>query len=360
MALAEDVTDEASVVAVGDNLIHPVVYNDALQQDGSFNFKPMYLHIKNDIQSPDLAFINQESPLGGDDRPFSGFKRFNTPSQVAGDIVETGFDVINGANNHSLDQGDQGITNHIQTWEKFDHNVLFTGIYNSKKEANRIHTISKNGVKISVLSYAYGTNDMVSNYPYTVKTFDEATIKQDIRKAKQQSDVVMVSAHWGNENHHTPNKTQKKYAQLFANEGVDVVIGTHPHVIQPIKWMKSKRDNHQTLVAYSLGNFLNGQDTGDEHNQLLGRLNFDIVKAPKGAHIENVKWTSMVNHYQQWDPTNKDTRHDFEVYNLDDYNEKLAQQHGLRNDKRSQWDIKHLQDITKDVIDSEYLDEKSI
>ena len=77
--------------------------------------------------------------------------------------------MINGANNHSLDQGDQGITNHIQTWEKFDHNVLFTGIYNSKKEANRVHTISKNGVKISVLSYTYGTNDMVSNYPYTVK-----------------------------------------------------------------------------------------------------------------------------------------------------------------------------------------------
>ena len=74
----------------------------------------------------------------------------------------------------------------------------------------------------------------------------------------------------------------------------------HTHVIQPVKWVKSKRDNHQTLVAYSLGNFLNGQNTGDEHNQLLGRLNFDIVKAPKGAHIENVKWTSMVNHYQQW------------------------------------------------------------
>ena len=85
-----------------------------------------------------------------------------------------------------------------------------------------------NGIKVSLLSYTYGTNEMTSQYPYTIKTFDEATIKQDIQKAKQQSDVVIVSAHWGNENHHTPNKTQKKYAQLFADEGVDVVIGTHP------------------------------------------------------------------------------------------------------------------------------------
>ena len=93
----------------------------------------------------------------------------------------------------------------------------------------------------------------------------------------------MVSAHWGLKI--TTNQIiHKRNMQLFADEGVDVVIGTHPHVIQQVKWVKSKRDHHQTLVAYSLGNFLNGQDTGNEHNQLLGRLNFDIVKAPK-VHI---------------------------------------------------------------------------
>ena len=100
MALAEDHSEKLSVVAVGDNLIHPVVYHDAQHSDGTYNFKPMYSNIKKDIARPDLAFVNQESPLGGDDIPFSGFKRFNTPSQVAGDIVATGFDVINGANNH--------------------------------------------------------------------------------------------------------------------------------------------------------------------------------------------------------------------------------------------------------------------
>ena len=217
MALAEDVTDEASVVAVGDNLIHPVVYNDALQKDGSFNFKPMYSHIKNDIQSPDLAFINQESPLGGDDRPFSGFKNFNTPSQIAQDVVETGFDMVNGANNHSLDQGDEGVLNHLKTWNKFDKQVLFTGIFNSEKDAQTIPVMTVNGIKVSLLSYTYGTNEMTSQYPYTIKKFDEKTIQQ-IYKSKKQSDVVMVSAHWGLKITIQPNHTQKKYAQLFADE----------------------------------------------------------------------------------------------------------------------------------------------
>lgn len=186
MALAEDVTDEASVVAVGDNLIHPVVYNDALQQDGSFNFKPMYSHIKNDIQSPDLAFINQESPIGGDNRPFSGFKNFNTPSQIAQDVVETGFDMVNGANNHSLDQGDEGILNHLEAWNKFDKHVLFTGIFNSEKDSQTIPVMTVNGIKVSLLSYTYGTNEMTSQYPYTIKKFDERTIQRDVRQAKSR------------------------------------------------------------------------------------------------------------------------------------------------------------------------------
>ncbi|SUM58989.1 putative polyglutamic acid capsule biosynthesis protein [Staphylococcus petrasii] len=360
MALATDTSEKASVVAVGDNLIHPVVYNDAQRQDGSFDFTPMYQHIKKDIQQPDLAFVNQESPLGGDDRPFSGFKQFNTPSRIAHDVVNTGFDIVNAANNHVLDQGDEGVHNNIQTWKHYKDKALFTGVFDSEKEAQGIHTITSNGIKVSVLSYTYGTNDMTSKYPYTVKTFDEQTIKHDVRKAKKESDIVMVSAHWGNENHLQPNKTQQKYAQLFANEGVDVVIGTHPHVIQPIEWVKSQTSDHKTLVAYSLGNFLNGQYGGNENNQLLGRINFDIVKTPKDAHVEHVTWTSMVNHYEQANPYNKNTRQNFRIYNLDDYNEQLAQKHGLRYDPKSEWNVHHLQDVTKQVIDNQFLNEKSM
>ena len=359
LTLTTKVNASASVVAVGDNLIHPVVYNDAKVGSNKYDFKPMYKHVKSNIQQADFAYVNQESPIGGDDKPYSGFKQFNTPSDVTKAIVDSGFNIINGANNHSLDQGDSGVTNHINAWEPYRHDVLFSGVFKSQKESEAVHTITRNGITVSLLCYTYGTNGQISQYPYTVKTFDEATIKKDVRKAKEHSDAVIVSAHWGNENHTMPNEKQQKYAQLFADEGVDVVLGMHPHVIQPVKWVKGK-NQHQTLVAYSLGNFLNGQYTSTEWNQLLGRLNFNLEKTSKGVTVNNVKWRSMVNHYEQSKPMDKRTRKHFVLYNLHDYTPALAEKHALRQNIQSQWDIPHLQQMTKSIIDDEFLDAQSI
>ena len=359
LTLTTKVNASASVVAVGDNLIHPVVYNDAKVGSNKYDFKPMYKHVKSNIQQADFAYVNQESPIGGDDKPYSGFKQFNTPSDVTKAIVDSGFNIINGANNHSLDQGDSGVNNHINAWKPYRHDVLFSGVFKSQKESEAVHTITRNGITVSLLCYTYGTNGQISQYPYTVKTFDEATIKKDVRKAKEHSDAVIVSAHWGNENHTMPNEKQQKYAQLFADEGVDVVLGMHPHVIQPVKWVKGK-NQHQTLVAYSLGNFLNGQYTSTEWNQLLGRLNFNLEKTSKGVTVNNVKWRSMVNHYEQSKPMDKRTRKHFVLYNLHDYTPALAEKHALRQNIQSQWDIPHLQQMTKSIIDDEFLDAQSI
>ncbi|MEJ7527464.1 CapA family protein [Staphylococcus lugdunensis] len=359
LTLTTKVNASASVVAVGDNLIHPVVYNDAKVGSNKYDFKPMYKHVKSNIQQADFAYVNQESPIGGDDKPYSGFKQFNTPSDVTKAIVDSGFNIINGANNHSLDQGDSGVTNHINAWKPYRHDVLFSGVFKSQKESEAVHSITRNGITVSLLCYTYGTNGQISQYPYTVKTFDEATIKKDVRKAKEHSDAVIVSAHWGNENHTMPNEKQQKYAQLFADEGVDVVLGMHPHVIQPVKWVKGK-NQHRTLVAYSLGNFLNGQYTSTEWNQLLGRLNFNLEKTSKGVTVNNVKWRSMVNHYEQSKPMDKRTRKHFVLYNLHDYTPALAEKHALRQNIQSQWDIPHLQQMTKSIIDDEFLDAQSI
>ena len=359
LTLTTKVNASASVVAVGDNLIHPVVYNDAKVGSNKYDFKPMYKHVKSNIQQADFAYVNQESPIGGDDKPYSGFKQFNTPSDVTKAIVDSGFNIINGANNHSLDQGDSGVTNHINAWKPYRHDVLFSGVFKSQKESEAVHTITRNGITVSLLCYTYGTNGQISQYPYTVKTFDEATIKKDVRKAKEHSDAVIVSAHWGNENHTMPNEKQQKYAQLFADEGVDVVLGMHPHVIQPVKWVKGK-NQHRTLVAYSLGNFLNGQYTSTEWNQLLGRLNFNLEKTSKGVTVNNVKWRSMVNHYEQSKPMDKRTRKHFVLYNLHDYTPALAEKHVLRQNIQSQLDIPHLQQMTKSIIDDEFLDAQSI
>ncbi|WP_434974812.1 CapA family protein [Staphylococcus nepalensis] len=346
-----------SFYAVGDNLIHPEVYNDALKADGSFDFKPMYRPIKSDVESADIAFINQESPIGGDSKGLSGFKRFNTPEAIARDISNTGFDLVNGSNNHTLDQGSSGLINEINLWEKFE-DIAYFGTYDSQNNRNTIQTIHKNNVDVALLSYTYGTNDIQPKQPYYINYFDEKQIKQDVAKAKKQSDVVIVSAHWGNEGKHQPNQMQQKYAKIFADAGVDVVIGTHPHVIQPVKWIKGK-NNHKTLVAYSLGNFLNGQSTGDENNILGGNIAFNIKKTPKGIEINNVKWKSLVTHYEMQQSFYKDDRHNFKMYSLNQYNDTLARKHGLNQNDKGEVTTKRLKTITQDNINDAFLTEQS-
>ncbi|MCE5000868.1 CapA family protein [Staphylococcus pseudoxylosus] len=353
----KNLTHEASFYAVGDNLIHPVVYRDALQSNGSFNFEPMYESLKKEIQAADIAYINQESPIGGDEKGLSGFKQFNTPNDIAKDVVNTGFNVVNGANNHALDQGTDGLLNEINVWEHFK-NVFYTGTFKSQRDRDTIPTFNKKGIKIAMLSYTYGTNDIKPENKYQINYFNEEQIKKDVAKAKEQSDMVMVSAHWGNEGKHEPNAKQKKYAKVFADAGVDVVIGTHPHVIQPIQWVKGD-NNHQTLVAYSLGNFLNGQSTGNESNALGGNLQFNIEKQPKGITIKDVKWKSLVTHYDIANPLDSNTRQNFKMYPLTDYSNNKAKQHALNATAENEMTKDKLESITKKVIDNQYLDDSS-
>lgn len=353
----KNLTHEASFYAVGDNLIHPVVYRDALQSNGSFNFEPMYESLKKEIQAADIAYINQESPIGGDEKGLSGFKQFNTPNDIAKDVVNTGFNVVNGANNHALDQGTDGLLNEINVWEHFK-NVFYTGTFKSQRDRDTIPTFNEKGIKIAMLSYTYGTNDIKPENKYQISYFNEEQIKKDVAKAKEQSDMVMVSAHWGNEGKHEPNAKQKKYAKVFADAGVDVVIGTHPHVIQPIQWVKGD-NNHQTLVAYSLGNFLNGQSTGNESNALGGNLQFNIEKQPKGITIKDVKWKSLVTHYDIANPLDSNTRQNFKMYPLADYSNNKAKQHALNATAENEMTKDKLESITKKVIDNQYLDDNS-
>lgn len=346
------------VVAVGDNLIHPVVYNDAKVGKNTFDFKPMYSHIKPYIHKSDVAYINQESPLGGDDIPYSGFKRFNTPSSISKDVIDTGFNLINGSNNHALDQGTEGLRNNIDVWKKYQTNALFTGVFDSKKERDKTPILNKKGTKISMLSYTFGTNGLKPDHPYQINYINKQNMSKDIAKAKKKSDVVMVSMHWGNEGSHHPNSKQKDIADFLAKKNVDVVIGMHPHVIQPVKWKKGT-NGHKTLVAYSLGNFLNGQETGTASNDLGGSIEFDIDKKENKNKIKNVKWRSIVNHYEIKDPSDLDTRHNFKLYMLDDYTDKLSNKHARNHKKHGNMDKSRLEHITKDVIDKKYLDSKS-
>lgn len=345
-----------SFLGVGDNLIHNVIFEEAQLEDGSFDFKPMFENVSDDIEKVDLAFINQETLIGGDEFGFSGYPTFNTPSNMAGNLNELGFDLVNGASNHSLDKGKQGIINTLEIWDK-QEDMVFTGVFDSQKERDTIPVIERDGVTFSFLAYTYGTNGIEPDVSYRLNYFDEDLITQDIERAKEVSDFVIVSAHWGDEHMLEPNDFQKDYAQLFADLEVDAVIGTHPHVIQAVEWVEGKNGN-QTLVVYSLGNFLSAMSTGTENNMLGGMISFDFVMTEEEKAIENVKWDATVMQYTGIKNENTDSRNHFRIYQLDEYTEELASQHALNSSQGNQLSKESLQQTTENVIDAEFLSQE--
>jgi poly-gamma-glutamate capsule biosynthesis protein CapA/YwtB (metallophosphatase superfamily) len=344
---------KVSFIGVGDNLIHEMIYIQAdkaagSENDGTYDFTPMYEHVKKDVENADIAYIDQESIIGGDDLGISGYPTFNSPDQVARDVAATGFDLINTANNHCLDMYQAGIDHSSKIWSE-QKGIVTAGTYTSNEDRNKIRVIERKGIKFSFLAYTYGTNGIEPPHEYSVAYFDEEQIKKDVAAAKKVSDVVIVSAHWGDENVSAPTDFQKKYAQLFADLGVDVVVGEHPHVIQPVNWVDGKDGNH-TLVIYSLGNFLSGML--DVNNVLSGMIRFNFVKDNKSGkiQIEDVKWEPLITHYTGDAKDILNTRKDFTVYKLSDYTDELAAKHGLNGVDGQKVTIQDLYDRTSKII----------
>jgi Putative enzyme of poly-gamma-glutamate biosynthesis (capsule formation) len=316
----KQVNHVVSFNAVGDNLIHKRLIDEA-KKGNTYDFTSYYQNIKPYIKKADISFINQETILAGKQRGYSGYPVFNTPDEMAKALYDTGFDVVNGSNNHALDKGEDGMTHSIETFNQYD--MKYIGL-----RENDIPVIEKNGVKISFLSYNQSLNyNQQSN---SLKNFDKTQIKNDVKKAKSISDVVIVSCHWGIEYDNEPQPFQKEYASYLADLGVDVIIGTHPHTLQPIQWVQGQ-NGHKTLVAYSLGNFISGML--EENVQLGGMLSFDIVKKSHSISIENVTLTPLVNHYQAHSENVYNSRYGFKVYRLKDYTETLSAQHGINGYK---------------------------
>ena len=259
-----------SFVAVGDNIIHENVYQYALKQgnDTTYNFKPCYQNIKKYISDRDLAYINQETLIAGDSYGIKGYPNFNSPESLIDDLQDTGFNMVSSATNHSMDLGKNALISSAHIWKQHS-DILFSGLYENQEDRQTIRVIEKNGIRFSLLAYTFGVNE-TTNY-------------------KSQSDVVIVAVHWGKEGHSELSDLQQEYAHYFADLGVDVVIGNHPHLIQPIE-----KINH-TLVIYSLGNFLSTMK--DVYNQLEGMVCLDFVKKEDEISIENIQYVPLVNHY---------------------------------------------------------------
>ena len=195
--------------------------------------------------------------IAGNQYGIKGYPNFNSPEALIEDLKDTGFNMVSGATNHSMDLGKDALISSAQLWKK-QSNILFSGLYDSQEDRQTIRVIEKNGIRFSFLSYTFGVNEatkrqyrnQLQTYPYILGQLDKEQIKEDVEKAKEQSDVIIVACHWGKEDVSQISDLQKEYAQYFADLGVDVVIGNHPHQIQPIEKINN------TLVIYSLGNFL--------------------------------------------------------------------------------------------------------
>ena len=291
-------TYKISMVTVGDNLIHSSIYNEANRNanyDG-YDFKPMITMIKDKVQGYDLAYYNQETILGGSELGLSDYPTFNSPYEAGDAMLDAGFNMVSLATNHTIDRGEKAVLNSCEYWNS-KTDVLTAGSYCSEEERNEVKVMEKNNITYTMLNYTYGTNgiaipkgkdylvnvwpmDYNADYGVGYEAFKE-TVKKDVERVRDKVDVLIVAMHWGVEYTHTPTKYQKDAAEFLASLGVDIVIGTHPHVVQPVEWIDD------TIVFYSLGNFISAQDQKDNYNKMVGLMSsLDITKTVKGDDID--------------------------------------------------------------------------
>ena len=229
---------EINVCMIGDMLIHEGVYKTGLESDGSYNFDHLFANILPDLAASDMNIVNQETILGGTEMGLGGYPAFNSPQEIGDAEVKAGFNIILHATNHTLDRGLSGVNNTIEFWKTKHPDTTYLGIHDSEEDAKNIYVYEKQGFKVAVLNYTYGTNGIAipSSAPYCVDTFDdEAKVRDDIRRAHKLADMVIVCPHWGTEYVYESTSYQDQWTNVFLEEGVDVVLGTHPHVIEPVK-----------------------------------------------------------------------------------------------------------------------------
>lgn len=248
---------QLSLVMVGDALIHSSVYADAKTKNG-YDFKPMFSEMKKFFSSYDLAFYNQETILGGSELGLSNYPQFNSPYEVGDAFVDMGFNLVSLATNHTLDKGVstnyKTIINSRNYWDK-KTDVIASGSYISDEQRNNIVVKEKNGIKYGLLAYTTLTNGLKRpvGKDYYLNIYNKDIVKKDIENIRDKVDLLIVSMHWGVEYSHGVSNEQKEIAKYLSSLGVDIIVGTHPHVVEPIEFI----DN--TLVIYSLGNFISSQ-----------------------------------------------------------------------------------------------------
>lgn len=273
----EDISISMSVI--GDIMCHNSQYVDAyVSSTDNYDFSYVFEDIKDYISSADISIGNLETTFAGKAKGYSNYPRFNTPEQLAYNLRDFGIDVLSTANNHSLDTNYNGLVSTLNYLD--DAGISHMGTYRSKEEQNSILVKDVNGIKIAFLAFTYGTNgiSIPKDKEYCINLIDEDFILQQLSLAKEQSpDLICVNMHWGIEYQITQNSTQEELADLLFKNGVDVILGSHPHVLQPMEKKVVTLDDGTTkecFVIYSLGNFMSGQTAKNTKNSVILKLNF--------------------------------------------------------------------------------------
>ena len=310
---------KASLIAAGDNLIHSSVYKDANKNADykGYDFKPMYELIKPIVSKYDIAYYNQETILGGTKLGLSDYPTFNSPQEVGDAMMDAGFNLVSLATNHTIDRGEKAVLSSYDYWQK-QSSVLTAGSYSSEEERNKVRVKKVNNITYTMLNYTYGTNGikvptdkeyLVNVWPtsYSVNDPDKdekyqsykETVKEDINRVRDKVDVLIVAMHWGVEYTHVPTNYEKDMADFLASQGVDIIIGTHPHVVQPVDFIDDM------LVIYSLGNFISAQDNAGNYQKLVGLMtSLDITKTVSNGKssikIDNVSNELTFTYYKNY------------------------------------------------------------
>jgi len=329
---------DITLMAVGDDLLHMGVINAGVQGDGTYNFDCLFSGIADALEMADIKIINQETIFGGDDRGPSGYPAFNSPTAVGDAIVKAGFNVVLAATNHVADMGVSGMENCYNYWQTQSDSVLLTGLYDGTVPTEpRIPILEVEGFKFAILDYTYSCNmeslpGGFENYfgvlcPWNDSRYlDFTQIRQEVLDevalAKTMADIVIVCPHWGIEYTTTPTDVEKMMAKALTEAGADLIIGTHPHVPQPVEVVTSDNGN-QSLCYYSLGNFVSTQQKEITMLEGMAWVMFHVTEDGISVDIDRSGIIPMVDHYT-YGPLRFQ-----QVYYLADYSQEMCNAHGI-------------------------------
>jgi len=283
------------LIFAGDIMVHGAQILAAKTAEG-YDFSASFEYVKPLLQSADLAIGNLELTMPGEE-PYLGYPMFRCPEELATALRIAGFDLMMTANNHSNDSGAPGVINTIEVLE--ESGFYHTGTFQSREEMEAYYPliVYKNGFKLAFLNYTYSTNGIRTRHPSVVNPIDSAQISQDMRVARDmQPDAIIVMMHWGLEYQLVENKEQRKLTKQLLEEGANLVIGAHPHVVQPARW-ETADGQQEALVAYSLGNFISGQMKQHTDGGIM--VEVELMKSNGRTTVEEATFIPVWRHIER-------------------------------------------------------------